>query len=168
MLRLRTTATASVLVLAGAIGMAWWMSAWPRMHDRATEAAVAARVQQQRQHTEPARPQARRSHAVSHPVVKTAVAKPPAPPAPVYAPSPSYPIEALVERRGGVVTLHVSVNGQGKVTAVKVADSSGDPQLDASARTTMRQWRFQPPADHQPTEFDYPVVFRVGSASATR
>ena len=163
MLRLRTTATLSVLVLAGAVGMAWWMSAWPRMHDRATEAAVAARASERHRHEKPSRPQARRRQSTPrHAVIQSAVANPPSPPAPVYAPSPAYPMEALREQRGGVVTLRVRVDGHGAVTGVSVAKSSGDPHLDASARETMQQWRFQPPSGGEPTTFDYPVTFRVG------
>lgn len=165
MLRLRTTATLSVLFLAGAVGMAWWMSSWPRMHDRATEAAVAARVRAQ-QHKKPSRPPAHRQQRASrHAVIQSAAANPPSPPpppAPVYAPSPAYPMEALRKQRGGVVTLRVSVDAHGSVTGVSVANSSGDPKLDASARETMQQWRFQAPADGEPATFDYPVTFRIG------
>ncbi len=168
MFRLRTTATVSLLVLIGATGMSLWMSAWPRMHDRATEAAVAARHGDAPAGTAKAaapRPPRGRSRHAAHAVVKPARAEP-SPPTPVFTPSPSYPMEALREQRGGVVTLHVSVDGNGRVTAVEVARSSGVPALDASARETMRRWRFSAPADGRPTSFDYPVRFRIGGATA--
>lgn len=164
MLRLRTTVTVSALVLAGAIGMSWWMSAWPRMQDRGIEAAVAAR---QREHAQakkaPAHATPSHRHVEKHVAIKSAHAAPPSPPSPVYAPSPAYPIEALRNDRGGVVTLKISVNGQGDVTDVSVVHSSGDPALDASARKTLRQWRFQAPENHQPMTFNYPVTFRIGN-----
>lgn len=163
MFRLRTTATVSLLVLAGATGMSLWMSAWPRMHDRATEAAVAARQQAYASaKSSTAQPSRHRQQSTEHAVIHPARAAPPSPPTAVYSPSPAYPMEALRQQREGRVTLQVSVDGQGKVTAVSVVQSSGDPALDASARKTMREWRFRAPRDHQSMTFDYPVVFRIG------
>ncbi len=169
MLRLRTTAVLSLLVVAGGVGMSLWMSAWPRMQDRPTEAAVAARQEGHAARTRPEhspRRPARRASTLAAPVAPVQ-ARTREPPAPVQSPSPKYPIEALREQRGGTVLLRVSVDGAGAVTAVDVARSSGDSALDASAREAMRRWRFQAPQDHRPMTFDYPVEFRIASA-ATR
>lgn len=166
MLRLRTTAALSLLVVAGGVGMSLWMSAWPRLQDRPTEAAVAARQDGHAAHTPaghpPHRPTGHASTLAAS--VSPAQAKTRESPAPIRSPSPQYPIEALRKQRGGTVLLRVSVDGAGAVTAVDVARSSGDPALDASARETMRQWRFQAPRDHQPMTFDYPLEFRIASA----
>lgn len=162
--RLRTTATVSLLVLIGATGMSLWMSAWPRMHDRATEAAVAARHRTSGKATAPAWTRRSSRHTATRATVQPVHATP-APPMPVRAPSPAYPMEALREGRGGTVTLRVSVDGSGKVTAVDVAHSSGDPALDASARKSMREWLFRAPADGRPMTFDYPVRFRIDTAT---
>jgi protein TonB len=166
MFRFRTTATVSLLVLAGATAASLWMSAWPRMQDRPTEAAVAARHHAAVDVAGPARAKARAPRASAKVPSKPAHAAPasPAPPAPVYTPSPSYPIAALRRQRGGVVTLRVSVDGNGNVTAVRVAKSSGDAALDAAARKAMRRWRFEAPAGGQPMSFDYPVAFRIGDS----
>ncbi|HET8554950.1 MAG TPA: energy transducer TonB [Rhodanobacteraceae bacterium] len=165
MFRLRTTATVSLLVLIGATGMSLWMSAWPRMQDRATEAAVAARHREFAKPQAPSRSRAHERQAAMRAKVESVHASP-APPTPVHAPSPAYPMEALRQGRGGTVTLRVSVDGSGNVTAVEVAHSSGDPALDDSARKSMRQWRFRAPVGGQPTTFDYPVTFRIGAATA--
>ncbi|HEX7341296.1 MAG TPA: energy transducer TonB [Rhodanobacteraceae bacterium] len=172
-LRLRTTLGLSALVVAGGIAMAWWMSAWPRLQDRSIEAAVAARqhvrIRPDRRAREPAPVRATRAPkpAVMPGVIPPAHAMaplPPVAPAPVYAPSPAYPMEALRRQTGGAVTLRVSVDANGIVTAVGVARSSGDPALDASAQKAVRRWRFQAPARHAPMTFDYPVVFRIGTS----
>src|SRR5699024_11548715 len=114
-----------------------WMSAWPRMHDRATEAAVAARASERHRHEKPSRPQARRRQSTPrHAVIQSAVANPPSPPAPVYAPSPAYPMEALREQRGGVVTLRVRVVGSCAVNGVSVAMYSSYQHLTSLVRET--------------------------------
>ncbi|HEX7338992.1 MAG TPA: energy transducer TonB [Rhodanobacteraceae bacterium] len=175
-LPLRTTLLLSALVVAGGIGMAWWMSAWPRFQDRGIEAAVAAR----RRET-PRKPRVRHAHraprrvevvsssphllpsAQARPAPQPAL--PPAPPAPVHSPSPSYPIEALRANRDGVVTLRVSVDATGKVTAVTVATSSGHAAMDQAAVDAMRRWRFAAPATSRPMTFTYPMAFRVQAAT---
>ncbi|SRR5699024_11086568 len=160
--RFRTIVIACFVVVAGAVGMSLWMSAWPRMHDRATEAAVAARHEAapKPKHVAPAAKRRVPARAPAAAAVEPARAA--APPSPVHSPSPPYPMVALREQQGGVVVLRVSVDGTGAVTAVDVARSSGHAALDASARDTMREWRFEPPAGHAPTTFDYPVRFRIG------
>ena len=42
----------------------------------------------------------------------------------------------------GVVV--VTVDNHGKVTAAKVAQSTGDPRLDAMALNTFKRWKFKP------------------------
>ncbi len=158
--RLRVTVSVCVVVLAGATVMALWMSAWPRMHDRATEAAVIARGARDAKAPPPPAPHRRVRATPSAP--SPAPVQAAAAPAPLDAPSPPYPMAALRKQAGGVVILRVGVDGAGHVTAVDVAESSGHPLLDDSARRTMRRWRFEPPAGHRPMHFDYPVRFRVG------
>jgi len=57
---------------------------------------------------------------------------------------PAYPIEA--QRRGeqGTVVLRVHIDATGRATQVDVAESSGYPALDVSARTRLLSWRFKP------------------------
>jgi periplasmic protein TonB len=87
---------------------------------------------------------------------------PPAPPEPVFAPPPlpvTQPIfnadyldnpppryPALSRRIGeqGRVVLRVLVNPGGTAEEVQVRTSSGHPRLDASARETVRGWKFAP------------------------
>lgn len=161
--RLRFVVTACVVVMAGAIGMSLWMSAWPRLHDQATEAAVAARDQAVPKRTPAAKrktrprpkPQEANLAAAIKPVRATAT------PVPILAPSPPYPMDALLGKHEGVVILRVGVDAAGSVDSVDVVHSSGHPKLDASARKTMHEWRFEPPAGHQPMAFDYPVRFQI-------
>lgn len=158
MLRLRTSVIVVVVLLAIATGASLWMTAWPRWQDQATEAAVAAREHDGRVTAADAPPAHRRhSTKVTPGPAKTA----PQPPSAVYSPSPAYPIEALRQHREGVVTLRVSVDAHGVVSAVEVARSSGDRDLDASALQSVRQWRFQAPTGHQPMSFTLPVRFRI-------
>ncbi len=161
MFRLRTTASVSLLVLIGATGASLWMSAWPRLHDEPIEAAVAARHDASDAVPAPAAPPRHVRHAPTRHTRPAPAPAPVQPPSPVYSPSPSYPMEALRKGHGGVVTLHVSVDADGNVTAVNVAHSSGDMALDRSARDTMRHWRFHAPDSGKPMSFDYPVRFRI-------
>ena len=58
--------------------------------------------------------------------------------------NPVYPMVAQVEGVQGAVKLLVTVTKEGKVGAVKVARSSGDARLDASAVNAVKQWRYEP------------------------
>lgn len=58
--------------------------------------------------------------------------------------NPVYPMAAQVEGCQGVAKLQVTVTKEGKVGAVRVVTSSGDPRLDAAATNAVKQWRYQP------------------------
>jgi len=62
----------------------------------------------------------------------------------VHRVNPVYPMVAQVEGVQGAVKLLVTVTKEGKVGAVKVARSSGDARLDASAVNAVKQWRYEP------------------------
>lgn len=81
--------------------------------------------------------------------------------------SPRYPVAAARAHREGVVTLRVRVNMAGRVVSVGVAHSSGDPQMDASARKAVQQWRFQA-SSSPPAVLMLPVRFKLGASDANR
>lgn len=61
----------------------------------------------------------------------------------LLAPAPTYPLQARLEHRSGVVLLDVLVGPRGRTEAVQIASSSGHPDLDASAReTVLKSWFF--------------------------
>ncbi|RAP58359.1 energy transducer TonB [Oleiagrimonas sp. MCCC 1A03011] len=74
------------------------------------------------------------------------------PPGPVHAnlayalaPTPIYPTAARRAGMQGTVMLRVLVDAQGRPQDVQVAQSSGYPLLDRTARLqVLRKWRFQP------------------------
>lgn len=57
---------------------------------------------------------------------------------------PPYPPALLGKRIGAAVVLELSINSAGAVTSASVALSSGYPEIDRSARETVRQWKFRP------------------------
>lgn len=59
-------------------------------------------------------------------------------------PLPDYPYLARQRHWEGVVWLLVDVSHKGRVTALKVAESSGYGALDKSALKGVRRWRFDP------------------------
>jgi protein TonB len=59
-------------------------------------------------------------------------------------PPPPYPEEARHLKQEGLVTIHVEVDAEGKVSSDSLAQSSGFPLLDDSALQTVRGWRFKP------------------------
>ena len=59
-------------------------------------------------------------------------------------PSPKYPRIARIRGFQGNVLLDVLVNADGKVDDVKIFKSSGYPVLDRSAKSTVKQWLFEP------------------------
>lgn len=165
MVRLRTTVIVGVTLLLVATAGSLWMTAWPRWQDQPTEAAVAGRRHQGHAAGSAARSVSGHHHTASRDKAAAKPAKlPRRPPAAVYSPSPAYPIQALRQHREGMVTLRVSVDPAGLVTAVEVDRSSGDEALDASAVKSVRHWRFQPPAGHEPMTFTLPVQFRISSS----
>jgi protein TonB len=157
--RLRITALLSALaILFGVTGTAL-LSDWTLLHGGSAEAAWVADVPDSKP------PPPRRHHARAPTAVTRPVTRVPSPPRPLFAPSPRYPIEALRAHREGVVMLRVQVDGAGHVIAVRVARSSGDPELDAAARDAVRRWTFQVSAASSgpPPPLLLPVRFRIGA-----
>ena len=66
------------------------------------------------------------------------------PPQMLVNPTPPFPDGAIAAGRQGLVWLLVNVNPQGTVATIRVQTSSGYPDLDQSALTTVRRWRFKP------------------------
>jgi TonB family protein len=80
--------------------------------------------------------------------------------------TPPYPIEAIKRGESGRVVLRVIVAGDGAVTAISVANSSGSEILDDAARNTVMNWRFEPALEdgkpvadtiEVPVDFDPPI-----------
>jgi protein TonB len=59
-------------------------------------------------------------------------------------PSPKYPRIARIRGFQGNVLLDVLVNADGTVDDIKIFKSSGYPVLDRSAKSTVKQWLFEP------------------------
>ncbi len=158
--RLRVTALLSVLGLAVGIAGTAWLSAMTATGYAPRRAFVAQRT------SAPTPARARLAsvrkpaphHAAmrvrSH-VVATGVAMP----APhddasdelvpqVMVMDDSQTWERLRGHLDGQVLLAVDVDGGGRVTAARVAQSSGDELLDAHALRSVHLWRFAVPADH--------------------
>lgn len=78
--------------------------------------------------------------------------KPAEPAAPVAAPTevaavktppPQYPIELACQGIGGTSTFKVVIAANGKPSQVAQVTSSGNPQLDAQAKTAVEGWEFK-------------------------
>ena len=151
MLRLRTTTGLSVLALVIGIAGTGWLSTltsvWPdaprgiagQPHDAAS--------------THPSR---HRRHAVV-PVVRRAVVADAGADIARATPTLLQPLatpaadERWDEVRGhldGRLTVHLRVDGEGRVAHASVLASSGDPILDAHALRSVRGWRFAVPPGH--------------------
>lgn len=65
-------------------------------------------------------------------------------PLPGFSPKPAYPLDALRQSEGGLVTLRVQVSAQGLPTKVEVSRRSGFRALDRAAVSTVRRWKFAP------------------------
>jgi protein TonB len=57
---------------------------------------------------------------------------------------PPYPRLSRINDEQGTVVLRVLVKADGTAGTVEVKNSSGYPQLDESARSTVQTWRFKP------------------------
>jgi periplasmic protein TonB len=85
-------------------------------------------------------------------------------PDPQACPQPVYPLPA--QRRGmqGVVTLLVAVDAKGRVTQVRLLESSGHGILDRAAQDAVAQWVFQPATEGGeavPGAARVPIRFRI-------
>ena len=82
----------------------------------------------------------------------------------VVNPAPVYPAEALQQRLVGRVVLRVTIEATGRVTNVKLHQSSGSPLLDDAARAAVEQWRFEPTRKQ---ELLVPIRFVIPDLPAT-
>lgn len=183
MLRLRTTVALSVLGLAVGLGGTQWLSDRSdasQAHTAQRPASVAAVAALGRPVAAPrhrSRPMGRPAPAmappplVHRPSLATAdvtrgdtVAAPPEL-VPIEMPAEhGTPYDQLRGHLDGRVVLHLSVDGQGDVTAAAVVQSSGDAVLDAHALRSVRGWRFALPPDHPAgLSADLPMQFSSGS-----
>ncbi|TPG09695.1 energy transducer TonB [Rhodanobacter glycinis] len=175
MLRLRTTTGLSVLALAiGIAGTGWlstltvgWRGPTPRL-------ASAQQGSSARRHALPSprhrqgpvsvvrvhRAKADRA-ASDMGEAQAAVLAPASELVPLAMPGDTS--QSWDELRGhldGRVVLHVGIDGNGRVGAASLVESSGDPILDEHALRSVRGWRFAVPAEH-PDGFggDLPMRF---------
>lgn len=82
---------------------------------------------------------------------------------PIATPAASVPTSRMEDHAVGNLVLHLTVDGQGQVTAASIAQPSGDDILDANAMAIARHWRFAVPADHpQGLSGDLPMRFTDG------
>ncbi|MBD8882264.1 TonB family protein [Rhodanobacter sp. 7MK24] len=158
MLRLRTTTTLSVLALAVGIAGTQWLSGfntgWAGPSERVAGFMPAAHrpgARAVRRHA-PGLPRAVAAthRAVLPPVMEVAQAAPAATPPelmPVSMPQTPVSWPQMEGHLQGRVLLHLAVDGGGRVVDASLAESSGDPVLDAHALDTVRHWRFAVPAD---------------------
>lgn len=87
---------------------------------------------------------------------------------PEYTPNPVYPIDLLRAKEGGEVRVKFWVNSDGKVSDLKVLESSHYEFVRAVKRV-VKQWRFKPwtPTDQQPArlEINAPFLFSLGTGA---
>jgi len=163
MFRLRTTTSLSLLALVvGTAGTGWLStqtSVWSGTPARYTAQADTPSAQR-------ARPVTRRVRDAQRPVhvVPSRRALPPVlagdeaqaavvAPAPTLVPlsMPADTSQSWEQLRGhldGRVRLHLDIDGNGRVRAASLVQSSGDPILDAHALRSVQGWRFAVPPDH--------------------
>ena len=180
MFRLRTTTTLSLVALAVGIAGTQWLNGfntgWTGPGERVAGFVPAAQRAMVRPHGRTAmrRQVARKPlvdpvvvhRAVLPSVVTTAQAAETAPPpelVPVAMPETPMSWSRMKGHLRGRVLLHLAIDGSGRVADAALAESSGDPVLDAHALAIVRGWRFAVPADH-PDGFsgDLPMRFTSG------
>lgn len=143
--RLRVTAVLSLLALLVGIGGTGWLSTFTDDWVGPPPVQHAAALPQHH-------PDAgSRRHAPPRVVGALADASPYAattipPLVPVSTPPGSASWAQLRGHLDGHVVLAVATDGEGQVRSAAVAQSSGDPVLDAHAVATVRRWRFAVPA----------------------
>lgn len=154
--RLRTTAALSLLMLAGGIaGTAWlsdrtarWKAPAPRMAQPASKHSPAAQVatRRERLHTPPLR--AVRGPSIADAVAAPAVSAASASLTPIDMPWPDASLFSRRADRAGRAVLQLDIDGQGRVIAARIAESSGNDALDAEALSVVKGWRFEVPQGH--------------------
>ena len=149
-MKLRTTASLSLVVLVvGVAGTAWLSSLtdrWPGPDNPRPSHVAHARTRLLRR-VHPTR----RSMLAAKPHI--AAPKPVRPPplpelTPVAMPTASAAWFGTTEAASGRVVLHLTVDGKGRVKHASIAQSSGHTALDDRAVRTVLGWRFAVPAGH--------------------
>lgn len=142
---------------------------------REAEAARLAKQKQQRIATQRAieekrqrqagalRAEAARKKAAA---AKTALAKKiTSKPSAISQPRPSYPSSARRAGHEGTVTVSFTVGTNGRVSSIRVTNSSGHQSLDSAAVSTISKWKFKPARNGlgEATSYKYaiPVPFRL-------
>ena len=157
MLRLRTTTLLSVLALGVGMAGTHWLSGdidtgWAGPSDRvAGFVPVAHRRAPRHPAPSPPRVLAAVHRIVLPPVMDAAQAAPSVPPpelVPVSMPPLPMAWSRMEGHLQGRVLLHLAIDGTGRVVDASLAESSGDPVLDAHALATVRRWRFAVPAGY--------------------
>ncbi|OOG49797.1 energy transducer TonB [Rhodanobacter sp. C01] len=161
MLRLRTTTGLSVLALTiGIVGTGWLSTLtgdWrgPPLHHavthRVASAAHPAPSASRLRHRVVGMVQVYRAEADGFRGIAEAQAASPAAPELVPLAMPDDSTQRWDVLRGhldGRVVVHVDIDGNGRVDAASLVESSGDPVLDAHALRSVRGWRFAVPAGH--------------------
>ena len=172
-MRLRTSTGLSLLALALGIAGTAWLS--PQTADWIGPSGLAAappahHAPPRRAHALPA--PVRRSRAWEsvrdNAVVAAAPASAPALLPLSTPPDTTLPWDALRGHLDGRAVVHVQVDGSGRVSALSLAQSSGDPVLDDYALRSVRGWRFAvPPEDPDGLSGDLPLRFSSGSGLAS-
>lgn len=83
---------------------------------------------------------------------------------PKACPQPAYPIPAMRRGMQGVVTLLVAVDAEGRVTQVRLLESSGHGILDRAAQDAVAKWVFEPATENGeavPGAARVPIRFRI-------
>ena len=91
--------------------------------------------------------------------------------APLYAPRPIYPKDAVTDRATGNTMVLIVFGNLGTPTDVQMEKSSGDPRLDAAALYAARHWVFRPTLGRRlsvrvPINFDLKTSCGNGCAKA--
>ena len=74
-----------------------------------------------------------------------------------YAAKPDYPYLARVHHIQGSGVFALRITADGKVSGADAVQSTGNKDLDNSALTAFRKWRFRPPG--KPTKVEIPVTW---------
>ncbi|MEP7187027.1 MAG: energy transducer TonB [Rhodanobacter sp.] len=165
MLRLSTTTGLSLLALAISVTGTGWLSTLTSRTSAPSPTANAAAAEyrapvraQSRQPTHRRGPVSVLMHSHHMPNaspisalagVQSAAIKSPVELIPLTTPSDnSRPWYQLQDHLDGRVVLHLTIDGNGRVTAAAMRESSGDPILDDHALRSVHRWRFAVPSDH--------------------
>jgi periplasmic protein TonB len=75
-----------------------------------------------------------------------------------YKPRPPYPASARSKGHAGTVLVEFVIEENGRVTSAYVKKSSGWPELDQSAVSNMRRWKFSP---GKRDKRSIPIIFQL-------